>query len=74
MRRPELRARPPAKQQPVAQTTPSRPRPVPSTRILHAVIPADAHRQARIAAAASDMRFKEFLTLLLRKAQPIRPS
>lgn len=72
MRRPELRTRPPTKQQPVAQTT--RPRPVPTTRVLHAIIPADAHRQARIAAAASDMRFKEFLTLLLRKAEPIRPS
>ena len=72
MRRPQLRPRPPAKRSAEPQAVPSSLRPVPKSRILHAVIPADAHRQARIAAAASDLRFKEFLTVLLRKAQPIQ--
>ncbi len=73
MSRPELRPRPPVKE-PAARTIPSETRPVPKTRVLHAIVPADAHRQARIAAAASELPFREFLTHLLRKAQPIRPS
>ena len=74
MSRPELSPRPPVKEPAAARTTPSETRPVPKTRVLHAIVPADAHRQARVAAAASELPFREFLTHLLRKAQPIRPS
>lgn len=74
MRRPQLQPRPPAKRPAEPQAVPSNPRPAPKFRALHVLVPPDAFRQAHVAAAASDLRFKEFITILLRKAQPIRPT
>ena len=74
MRRPQLRPRPPAKAPTAPPPVPNRPRPVPTYRALHVLVPPDAFRQAHVAAAASDLRFKEFITILLRTAQPIQPT
>jgi hypothetical protein len=54
--------------------TPAVPHRVPDYRILHVVVPEDAHRAARVAAAQSGMFFKDFVIRLLRSADPIPPS
>lgn len=45
----------------------------PEHRALHVIVPEDAHRAAKIAAAQSGMRFRHYMIQLLRQAQPISP-
>lgn len=45
----------------------------PNHRALHVIVPEDAHRAAKVAAAQSGMRFRHFMIHLLRQAQPLPP-
>jgi predicted HicB family RNase H-like nuclease len=49
---------------------PTTPQPINPTRTLNVVIPVAAHRQARVAAAASDLSFKHYIARLLSQAKP----
>lgn len=43
-----------------------------ATKVLNVVVPASAHRNARVAAAQSGVSMKAYMADLLRKATPIK--